>query len=566
MIKTFRDHWFWAEIEEHKSYYGYALLASLFANFFAFAVSIFSMVVYDRILPNNAVESLISLLIGLVIILTLDFLVRQIRSNLLDYAGNKIDCIISEKLFRNIILQSGYAAERSSGVTASIIRDFDVLKEFLAAATVATLVDIPFSLLFLLVIYVFSGYLVWVPILSISLLLVVGFYSHYIMMSASKNITSVNQSKHAMMFECLTARDTIVCLGRDDYFIGKWNKAVVEHAEWASDSRKNSNRATNAVNLITQINQILIISVGVLVTSMTGSLVAATLLAGRAIAPFSAIVNLLTRLSQAIQSYKSISRALELSHHSMTSGAVDATKAVNRIAFDNVTVQYPKTDKFALQEIQLKIEPGDRVAVLGKTGSGKSTLLRALLGMIQAKDGEIKLDGLSIRDYQRKSFVDKFSVLQQDSHLFKGTVAQNIALTDSLIDPERIQWACKYSGFDQVLQSLPDGLSSPIGESGAGLSGGQKRLLVLARMLYENRPIVVMDEPTSGLDPTSEIMVVNHLLECLQQKTCIFVTHRPAPLKLATKIAVIDQGRLIEFGERDLVLAKLQANASAQKR
>jgi ATP-binding cassette, subfamily C, bacterial LapB len=468
-MKRFRDHWFWSEIEEHKSYYGYALLASLFANFFAFAVSIFSMVVYDRILPNNAVESLISLLVGLTLILTLDYLVREIRSSLLDFAGNKIDCIISEKLFRNIILHSGYTAERSSGVTASIIRDFDVIKEFLAAATVTTLVDIPFSLLFLLVIYVFSGNLVWVPIFSIGLLLAVGFYSHYIMLLVSKNITVVNQSKHAMMFECLTARDSIVCLGRDDYFIGKWNKAVIDHAEWASDSRKNSNRATNAVNLITQMNQIAIISVGVLVTSMTGTLVAATLLAGRAIAPFSAIVNLLTRLSQAIQSYKSISRALELSHDSMVSGAVDAARAANHIRFDNVTVQYPKTDKYSLQGIQFEIQPGDRVAVLGKTGSGKSTLLRALLGMIQVKEGEIKLDGLSISDYQRSSFVDKFSVLQQDSHLFKGTVAQNIALTDTLIEPERIQWACKFSCFDQVLQSLPDGLNSQIGEAGAGL-------------------------------------------------------------------------------------------------
>lgn len=565
-MKTFRDHWFWAEIEEQKSHYGYALLASLFANIFAFAVSMFSMVVYDRILPNNATESLISLLIGLVLILSVDYLVRQIRSHLLDHAGNTIDRVISEKLFRNMILRSGYAAERSSGVTASIIRDFDVLKEFLAAATVTTFVDIPFSLLFLLVIYVFSGYLVWVPIFSIVLLLLIGFYSHYIMSVSSKNMTSGNQNKHAMMFECLTARDTIVCLGRDDYFIDKWNKVVVDQAEWASDSRKNSNRATNAVNMVTQINQIAIISVGVLVTSMTGSLVAATLMAGRAIAPYSAIVNLLTRLSQAIQSYKSISRALEQSNQSLTSGTIDASRAANRLTFETVTVQYPKTDKLALQSIQLPIEPGDRVAVLGRTGSGKSTLLRALLGMIPIKEGEIKLDGLNIRDYNRQSFINQFSVLQQDSHLFKGTIAHNIALSEGLINPERIQWACKFSGFEQVIPSLPDGLNSPIGEAGAGLSGGQKRLLALARMLYEDRPIVVMDEPTSGLDPASEMMVVNNLANCLGNKTVIFVTHRPAPLRLATKIAVIDQGKLIEFGERDVVLAKLQANAAAQQK
>jgi ATP-binding cassette subfamily C protein LapB len=565
-MKTFRDHWFWSEIEEQKSFYGYALLASLFANIFAFAVSIFSMVVYDRILPNNATESLISLLIGLILILTLDYLVRQTRSNLLDYAGNRIDKVISEKLFKNIILRSGYAAERNSGVTASIIRDFDVLKEFLAAATVTTFVDIPFSLMFLLVIYIFSGYLVLVPIVTILVLLTVGTYSHYVMSVSSKSISGVNQSKHSMMFEFLSARDTIVCLGRDEYFANKWNKAVADHAEWSTASRKNSNRATNAVNLMTQLNQIAIITVGVVVTSMTGSLVAATLLAGRAIAPYSAIVNLLTRLSQAIQSYKSISKALEINSHSLTSGAVDAMKAANRITFDKMSVQYPKTHKLALQSIELQIEPGDRVAVLGKTGSGKSTLLRALLGMISLKEGEIRLDGINIRDYDRASYVQKFGVLQQESHLFRGSIGQNIALSEALIDPERIQWACKHSGFDQVIPSLPDGLNSQIGEGGAGLSGGQKRLLVLARLLYEDRPIIVLDEPTSSLDPASEMQVVTRLTECMGDRTVIFVTHRPAPLRLATKIAVIDEGRLVEFGDRDVVLAKLQANAAAQQK
>ncbi len=565
-MKTFRDHWFWSEIEEQKSHYGYALLASLFANIFAFAVSMFSMVVYDRILPNNAVESLISLLIGLLLILSVDYLVRQIRSHLLDHAGNAIDSAISEKMFKNMILGAGYASERSSGITASIIRDFDVLKEFLAAATVTTFVDIPFSVLFLIVIWMLSGQLVLVPILSILALLIVGFYSHYVMSTASKNMTDGNQSKHAMMFECLNARDTIVCLGRDDYFLNKWNKVVADQSEWASDSRKNSNRATNAVNMVTQINQIAIISVGVLVTSMTGSLVAATLMAGRAIAPYSAIVNLLTRLSQAIQSYKSITRALDKSNQSLTSGSIDATQTTNRIEFINVTVQYPKTDKLALQSIGLQINPGDRVAVLGKTGSGKSTLIRALLGMVSPKEGEVRLDGINIRDYDRSSFIRQFSVLHQDSHLFKGTVVHNIALSEGLINPERIQWACKFSGFEQVIPSLNDGLNSQIGEGGAGLSGGQKRLLVLARMLYEDRPIVLMDEPTSGLDPSSEMMVVNNLLNCLSNKTTIFVTHRPAPLKLATKILVIDQGKVIEFGERDIVLAKLQANATAQKK
>lgn len=554
--------WFWDVVKSQKDHYKYAGLASLLANVFAFGVSLFSMVVYDRILPNAATDSLISLLVGIILILTLDYFVRQVRSQFLDIAGKNIDQIISEKLFKEIILKAVSTENNNSGTSASIVREFDNLKEFLASATITTFVDIPFSILFLLMIYSLSGALVIVPVISIIVLLAIGVSSHRLMKHSSQTLQGLNHGKQSIMFECLNAKETINCLGKNDFFMDKWKSALEQQISHTLKSKSLSNRATNYVNLITQSNQIALISVGVLVTSLTGSLVAATLMAGRAIAPFSQVVNLLTRLSQAIESYKTISKVLAQDSKASSQGVVDATALHGNIEFENISVTYPQGKTTSIDQISLKIEKGDRVAILGKTGSGKTTLLRSLLGLVNISHGHIRMDGIDINDINRESLLAKFGVLLQETHLFNDTIAKNITLKSGLVDGESILKACQYSSFIDTLKDLPDGLNTQIGESGKKLSGGQRRLLALTRMIYEEKSHIIMDEPTSGLDPTTENQVLDSLLPLLQDKTVIFVTHRPAPLKLSTKIAIIDKGKLIAFGPRDQILASLQRNAN----
>lgn len=551
--------WFWGEINAQRKMYQYAALASLLANTFAFSVSLFSMVVYDRILPNGAIDSLTALLVGVVIMLLLDYFVRQIRSELLDFAGKKIDVVISEKLFREIILRESAGTHSNSGASASIVREFDSLKEFLAAATITTFVDIPFALLFLWMIFLLSGYLVLVPLFSIAALLILGWFSHRFMRDSAKKVQGLVHGKQSIMFECLGAKETINCLGKDDFFASKWQAATLTQNEQMLQSKSVSNRATNWVNFITQFNQIALISVGVLVSSLTGALVAATLMAGRAIAPFSQVVNLLTRLSQAIQSYKSISQILDGDKKTHSRGSVDAAQIPAGLSFENVTVSYSGSKSPTVENLSMQIEPGDRVAILGKTGSGKTTLIKSLLGLVPVSSGYIRMGGVDIRDLDRGSFLARFGILLQDTHLFSDTVARNITLKSGLVDGENIIRACEKSGFDEVLKKLPDGLSTEVGEGGNKLSGGQRRLLAIARMLYEEKSHIIMDEPTSGLDQATEMAVIDKLSECLAGKTVLFVTHRPAPLRLATKIAVIEGGKLIEYGLRDQVIQKLQA-------
>lgn len=556
--------WFWDEIKAQGKLYKYAAIASLLANIFAFSVSLFSMVVYDRILPNGAVDSLTALLVGVAILLLLDYFVRQVRAELLDIAGKRIDLVISEKLFREIVLQKSAGAPSNSGASASIVREFDALKEFLAAATVTTFVDIPFAMLFLWMIFVLSGYLVIVPLLSISALLLLGWLSHRLMRDSAKSVQGLVHGKQSIMFECLGAKETINCLGKDDFFASKWQSATVLQNEQTLHSKAVSNRATNWVNFITQFNQIALISVGVLVTALTGSLVAATLMAGRAIAPFSQVVNLLTRLSQAIQSYNSITQILGAERQRSLGGSVNAAQLEATLAFENVTVSYDGA-KPIVENLSMRIEPGDRVAILGRTGSGKTTLIKALLGLVPVSSGHIRMGAVDVRDLDNRSFLDRFGILLQETHLFNDTVARNITLESGLVDGDRIVRACEKSGFSEVLKKLPDGLNSEIGEGGKRLSGGQRRLLAIARMLYHEKSHIIMDEPTSGLDQATEMMVIERLSECLAGKTLVFVTHRPAPLRLATKIAVIENGQLVEYGPRDQVIQKLQSQAAAQR-
>jgi ATP-binding cassette subfamily C protein LapB len=287
-------------------------------------------------------------------------------------------------------------------------------------------------------------------------------------------------------------------------------------------------------------------------------------MAGRAIAPFSQVVNLLTRLSQAIQSYKSISQILASERQLHGVGAVDATQIPGAVSFENVTISYGEVAP-TVESLSMQIEPGDRVAILGRTGSGKTTLIKALLGLVPVASGHIRMGGVDVRDLDRGSFLSRYGILLQETHLFSDTVARNITLESGLVDGERIIRACEKSGFSEVLKKLSDGLSTDIGEGGKRLSGGQRRLLAIARMLYQDKSHIIMDEPTSGLDQATETMVIDRLSECLAGKTVVFVTHRPAPLRLATKIAVIENGKLVEYGPRDQVIQKMQAQAANQR-
>ena len=558
-------HWFWGEMLRQAPYYRYAGLAALTSNLLAFGTSFFSMVVYDRILPSAAVDSLIALLIGIGIAFALDYLVRQIRSRLLDLAGKNIDEKISERLFKEIVLKSTWKTQGKLGGTASAIRDFDVLKEFFAAATITTFVDIPFAMLFLAAIAFLSGSIVLVPVVAILLLCTLGYLTHIRMRNLSKEMQKISHSKQSLIVECLNGRQTINALGADSFFLKRWNESVTHQSHAGNENKSLSNSATNQVYVITQIAQIAVVSAGVVATSQVGRLVAATILCSRAVAPFSQVVSLLTRLSQAIESYKTLNALISAGESDGPRQAVNAKTAEGTLEFSGLTVSYPGSERELLKDVSFKLAAGETLGILGKTGSGKTTLVRAMLGAVPITAGAVKLGGVDLRDYEPTSLIQRIAVVLQEDFLFSGTIMENICLDEADVNADAITAACEQTGFMEVVSALPEGFRTQVGEKGSRLSGGQRQLLCLTRAIYRQRSHLILDEPTSSLDQFTEMQVVERLRTALQGRTLIFTTHRPAPLALAQKLLVLDQGRVVHFGNRDAVLSQLKAAASNQR-
>jgi len=564
--ESIEGHWFWAEVYKQRDDYRWAAIAALMANLFAFLVSLFSMVVYDRVLPNAAKDSLVSLLFGAGLILAVDYLVRQTRGFLIDRAGHSIDLQLNQKIFDRFVLKWGTTQGSSAGANAAIVRELDSIREFVASATVATFVDVPFAILFLAVILLVSGPLAFIPVITIIAMLIVGYIAHKRNSPAARESVQLSRTKNALVVECLSSREYIGTLPDRSYFSGRWNEAVERYALQSDKTRDISNTATNLVNLLTQTTQIAVISAGVLMESMTGVLVATTIIAGRAIAPFSQVVNLLARFSQAQQSYRAIGQLLGSPGNSIVgtesrpAPVVLAPALSGTVEFKSVSIAYGVNQKNPiLQRVTFKLDEGDRLAILGKTGSGKTSLLRALLGQADLTDGEILVGGVRIQDIDRESLMGRFSFLLQENYLYKASVLENISLSSEDMPADRLTSVIGRTRLDELISELPDGLKTDIGERGERLSGGQRRLLALSRALYRSHTHLVMDEPTSGLDPQTELALVQNLFKDDLTTTVIYTTHRPAPLAWASKILVLGGGSVLDFGPRDDVIKRLRA-------
>lgn len=558
----FVSHWFWGRIYEQRSDYKWAAMAALLANVFAFMVSLFTMVVYDRILPNSATDSLVSLLVGAVLILALDFLVRQTRSYLIDKAGHRIDLALNKNIFDRFVLKWGATQGASTGVSATIVRELDSIREFVASATITTFVDIPFALLFIAVILMIAGPLALIPLVTITVMLFIGIVSHRRNKVSAKATVEISRLKSGLVVECLNSREYIGTMPNVSYFSNRWDEAVSNHTIQSDFSREVSNTATNAVNLLTQATQVAVISAGVFFGSMTGVLVATTIMAGRAIAPFSQVVNLLARFSQAQTSYRTIDKMMlagQAGSDAGERGKLIAETLDGSIEFRSVTVAYPGKTDSVLKDVSFKIESNDRLAILGRTGSGKTSLLRVLFGQAEIRSGQVLFGGVSIEDLDKDSLLKRFSVLLQDNYLYKASVLENISLSTELPPADLIASVLARTTFDGVVQSLPEGLKTDIGERGERLSGGQRRLLALTRAVFNPHTHLLMDEPTSALDPQSERALVERLFEAHPNTAAIFTTHRPAPLAWATKVLILDAGGMSDFGPRDEVLKRMQA-------
>ena len=558
-----RKHWFWSEAWKVRREFWPVMLAALVVNLLALAVPLFTMNVYDRVIPNKAIPTLWVLAIGVALALAFDFMLRIARSRLVDEIGRKLDAKLSQKLFEKVMNLPMAARQGSTGALAKRVSEYELVRDFFASTTVVLLVDISFLVLFLILITVLGGWLVVVPLVGIAAMLAAGLTLRRAMGRAALDAQADSSLQHSVLVESIGGMETLKAARAEGQMLGRWRRYASMSAGTQEEMRRLTGVAVNLASLSQQM-----ISVGLLVGGFyqfnegnmsMGAIIAIVMLAGRAMAPVGQFAFLITRARQAFTTMDSLQNLMdeEDERHTSARSIVPEIRA-GKIELAHVDFRYPNAANDALSDLNLQIQPGERIGIIGRVASGKSTLGRVLCGLYAPTDGVMTIDGLDSRQYHPHQVRDAFRYVGQDSELFSGTVRENLMLGAARADDAQLIDAVVRSGADIFLSRDAAGFDLPVGERGSRLSGGQKTLLVLARSLVSPSKLLYLDEPTGAMDTQTESYFIEHLRDALApDQTLIVSTHRHQMLSIVDRLIVIDGGRIFADGPRDQVLGKL---------
>ena len=562
------DHWFWKYALENKGVYVQAGIATFLVNLFALVIGFFVMVVYDRIIPSNALTSLIGLFVGASFIILLRYALELLKTYFLDFAGQTIERKTSENVFDKIMRYDLLRAPKSNGSVAALVKDFETFQQFFTSVTILLLIDIPFMFLFLYAIYAIGGPLVYVPLLIIPLVAFVGLVIQPFLKKMAKNTIEGGEAKQTVLLETLQNIETVKSISGAQKLRQRWLKAVDQQADVNVKTKFYNQIATSFSSSALMFNQIMIVSYGVILigegTLSMGGLIGAMIISGRALAPVGQISQVLGRLNVSMECYKRIDEFMQVTNREeITREYVERSTLEGPITTKNMTFRYPESQTKLFDNLNLEIKEGEKVAVLGKIGSGKSSLVRILLGLYLSDDGLVMVGGTNVNQIRPEDIRKNFGVVHQNVALFSGTVRENITLGVDKFDDDELVKISKIAGVDDWLGKLPNGFDYKLSEGGKELSGGQRQTVALARALMRKPHYLLFDEPTANMDTGTEQQVLTGLKSYLSNETVLIVTHRMAPLTLVDRIIVLDSGRVAVDGPKDLVIQKLQVKQPA---
>lgn len=558
-----RPHeWFWGVLQHAWPLYSEVLLASLLINLFALVTPLFVMNVYDRVVPNQAMETLWVLAIGVVLVSIFDLIMKGLRAYFLDVAGKQVDTILSAMIFEKVMGLRAVARPKSVGGLANTLHEFETFREFITSATITSLIDLPFVLLFIVIVIWLGGWLVMIPLLAIPLTVGLSLVLQQPLETSIRQGLKVSSQKQAMLIETLTGIETIKAIGAEGPMQRKWEQIVGETGRTAIRSKLLSTAIVNLAVFIQQVAYVTVVVFGVFLIAdhalSVGGLIACTLLTSRILAPFTQVAGLITRYYQTLQALRGIDNLMQQpverpEGHSFVHRPVFR----GEVEFRNVTFAYPGQDIPALQNVSFKLTAGERVGIIGRIGSGKTTIEKLLLGLYQPAEGSIWLDGIDLAQIDPADLRRNIGHVPQDVTLFFGSVRDNIVLGAPYVDDAAILRAAEISGVSEFVLRHPKGFELPVGERGEGLSGGQRQSISIARALLLNPPILMMDEPSNSLDNRSEEAFKARLAPHLDGRTLVLVTHRASLLTLVDRLIVMDNGRIIADGPKEQVLEAL---------
>lgn len=557
-------HWFWDTLKYSKSIYIDVIAASFLINLFVLATPLFTMNIYDRVVPNNAIDTMWVLATGVFVVYLFDMLLKLVRTYFLENAAKKSDVIMSSIIFEKVMNLKMAVKPRSVGSFANNLKDFETVRGFFTSTTVATIIDLPFTVIFLFVIYIIGGWLVSIPLIIGLLILLYSFIVEKPMRKSIESTYEASAYKNAILIESLSGMETIKALGINGQPQWKWEESTGDIATKGLHSRILSSSITTMVNFFIQLNSVGIIIAGVYAITdkelSMGGLIAVMILGSRVLAPLGQVASLIANYQHTKTAYSTLESIMSLPvEHEEGKQFVQRPDFTGKIEFKDVSFTYPGSEKQSLIDVSFTIEPGESVGIIGSNGSGKSTIEKLILGLYDPDKGSILIDGIDIKQIDPSDLRRNIGYVPQDIVLFEGDLKSNIIVRAPDASDEDLVRAAAISGVDSFVNTHPMGFNMPVGERGEGLSIGQRQAVGVARAFIFDTPLLLLDEPSNAMDSHNENRLVRALLSVKGRRTMILISHKNSMLDIAERLLLIDNGKLTLDGTREDVISRLNA-------
>jgi len=567
-VRTYQEHWFFGPVLACKKIYFQVIWASVLINMFALASSLYIMTVYDRVVPNNAIESLWALTSMIGVVIVFDLAMKIIRGVFVDSASARIDKRVSSALFERIARHDANLSKTATGALAGTVRNFDMLKDAFGSASFTVFADLPFIFLFIWVLYLIGGPIAIVPALIVPLVILFGLGLQPIIKRMTELSQAQGKSKQAVMVEMISALETVKTVQGISMLRNRWLNSVVHQSKSNTKTKMTSQLAAQFAQFSQQVSQVAIVVYGVFLIAdgglTMGQLIACVILSGRTMAPLGQLTGLLGRMNSALSAYKALDELLgKPSEEEERAEQVSRATIKGDVEFRNVSFTYEDQPEPVLNDISFKLNAGERLAIVGRIGSGKTTLLRLLCGLNPPDKGAVLVDNADIRHIRPDDVRRNIGVVMQNPVLFSGSIRDNILMGNPSASDEDLIEAARLSGAESFIGMLPGGFDFPLSEQGRELSVGIRQSVAIARAIVGNPNILLMDEPTAPLDSAAEAAMVENLDVVTKGLTTIFVTHRGAMLQIADKVLALENGRIAAFGPKDEVLKPAPVSTAA---
>lgn len=568
LIELRGKHWFWGIMWSLRKEFAEAVIWSVAINILTLAGTFLTMTVYDRVLPNQAYVTMWSLAIGVTIAMLFEMGARTLRAHGLDQIGKQADLILGSAVFRHVLGQRLEQERQSIGAFANILREFESVRSFVTSMTLTSVADLPFVLLFTVVIYVLAGPLAWIAAVAVLVSIAIGVLVQIPLARMAAESMRFGATRHGVVVESLESLEALKSLRAEHLMLSRHDRIGEQLATITLRSTALSTLVGNTANFIQQLALVATLLWGVYLVgegvTSTGGIVAAVMLGSRALASVVALVNLAVRFQNAKVALNSLDRIMaQPLERNPDVRYFRAVGLPSMLSIREGSFAYQEHQPQVLKKISLTIAPGERLAVLGPIGSGKSSLLKVLAGLYLPTEGDVLLGGVDMRQIEPADVRGRIAYVAQDARLFYGSLRDNLTIGAPHASDEEILRVTAMCGVTTIAAAHPDGFNLMIGEGGRTLSGGQRQAIALARALLMRPRILLLDEPTSAMDGASEQGILSSLLALDKEITLIVVTHKPALLALVNRIIVIDQGRKVTDGPKADVLAMLSNGQSA---